>query len=169
MRRASIPTWKMTTLPRQSRTASAARTREAFTFRPGNTPSSSSTPTTAEKSIMFPLFKSPLPLTTLPVTAGTCPPRACVGCHPNVTMLEYPPSGRGADVRCAETLSSRMPPVLPAVWDDVIAWVRTTTSINRRQLGKKSRYGSDRLNIGPQDKDAENDEPLEREKSVRIE
>lgn len=57
-----------------------------------------------------------------------------------------------------------MPPVLPAVWDDVIAWVRTTTSINRRQLGKKSRYGSDRLNIGPQDKDAENDEPLERKK-----
>ena len=41
-------------------------------------------------------------------------------------------------------------PVLPAVWDDVIARVRTTTSINRRQLGKKSRYGSDRLNIGPQ-------------------
>ena len=34
-------------------------------------------------------------------------------------------------------------PVLPAVWDDVIAWVRTTTSINRRQLGKKSRYGND--------------------------
>ena len=62
-----------------------------------------------------------------------------------------------------------MRPVLPAVWDDVITWVRTTTTIDWRRLGKKNRYGSDRLNTGPQDKDAENDEPLEREKSVKIE